>query len=215
MAVSSYYPKGGPAGTKVVIRGHHFPEGAKVMVGKKAADGVSVKPRRITFTVPKGAKDGFIRVMAKGQRLVVGPYDYKRKRRSKADWNKLRTERRARAMKRWKERKVKMRLPPKKEARRKWLAQREEELRKSRAERRKQRLARIRAKWKVKFLSNPEVRAEMTLHAARLARLQRMRRLAAADNREKLVVRIEVLVERENNRHSRRMQVLKASIAAN
>jgi hypothetical protein len=70
----------------------------------------------------------------------------------------------------------------------------------------------MRKRWQRQFLASPEVQAEMALHAQRAARLERMRRLAEVDDREKLVVRIEILLEREDERHDRRMGFLKATL---
>ena len=55
----------------------------------------------------------------------------------------------------------------------------------------------------------PVVRAELELHARRLARLARMRVLATEAGKDKLVLQIDQIVAKENARHQHRLEVLK------
>ena len=51
----------------------------------------------------------------------------------------------------------------------------------------------------------------MALHAQRLAKLERMARLADSLDDRKLGVRVEVATDQENKRHDERMAALKAA----
>ena len=55
----------------------------------------------------------------------------------------------------------------------------------------------------------PVVRAELAIHARRMARLGRMRTLATEAGKEKLVQQIDKIVAKENARHEKRMETLK------
>jgi hypothetical protein len=207
--VSTFGPDRGPAGTKVVIRGRNFGPDVKVAVGGVAVD-AKIKDNRIVFKVPKGAGDGAITLTGPGGRTVnVGFFDYKGKWDRKAH-AKRRQERRKRARDRWLERRKRM-AKTAKERREAFEAAREERAR-TRDERRRKRAEELRARWQRRFLAAPEVQAELALHAERKARLLRMRRLADIDAREKLVLRIEVLLDREDERHEARMELLKKTL---
>lgn len=67
---------------------------------------------------------------------------------------------------------------------------------------------RIRSRWGATLIQTRAVRAELTIHAERMARLDRMKLLAEQGRNRGLVVRINVLVERENARHEARMAAL-------
>ena len=67
---------------------------------------------------------------------------------------------------------------------------------------------RIRSRWGASLIQTPAVRNELTIHAERMARLDRMKVLAEQGRNRGLVVRITVLLERENARHEARMAAL-------
>lgn len=78
------------------------------------------------------------------------------------------------------------------------------------AERRQRKLKRIKhLKRKYgKQLGQPPVRQELRLHAKRMARLNRMKTLAQANEKTELVERIDKMIEKENERHESKMQAL-------
>jgi hypothetical protein len=78
-------------------------------------------------------------------------------------------------------------------------------------ERRREQVDALRARWAQSFLAGEEVQAELALHAERVARLERMRRLAEADDRGPLVIRVRVAIDREAERHESRMTTLEAA----
>lgn len=82
----------------------------------------------------------------------------------------------------------------------------EQELSKTRRSRRTGSAARLRTRWNRTFLVSPQVRAELELHARRIARLERMLRLA--HYRQRAGLRIQVAIWKENARHDRRMSRL-------
>lgn len=210
VTVASYRPHNGKPGTQVVIHGTNFTPDVKVMFSGQEVAKAKIKPNRIMFKIPKRQGDGMILLQAPKARkpLLVGPFDVTRKfdpgerRKMRNKWNQT-------AQERWKKRKAELAKDRAERERR--MKEREAELAKTRAERRRKRAAEIRAKWQAAFLSDPQVQSEMSLHAERAARLDRMRRLAEVDERDKLVIRIDVLAQREDARHERRMATLKAN----
>jgi len=74
-----------------------------------------------------------------------------------------------------------------------------------RRERRSAQLRELRSRWGDDALKRPEVRDELREHAWRLARLKRLRELAAEKKNEKLLSRIERLEQKENERHTQAM----------
>lgn len=78
------------------------------------------------------------------------------------------------------------------------------DLKAKREEKRKE----LRAKWG-ETLKRPEARAELQVHARRMARLAQARKVAEADGKKELVARIDKLVEKEKARHQRVMDRLK------
>lgn len=85
-------------------------------------------------------------------------------------------------------------------------------LRNTREARKKARIAQLKAKWGKDLLVHPAVRAEMKVHGWRMARLNRMKALAQEsdkENKDKLVERIDKLIEKEMARHAKHMGVLK------
>jgi hypothetical protein len=87
-----------------------------------------------------------------------------------------------------------------------------EDLRQTRAERRKEHLKKWREKWG-DLANRPNVKAEMKVHARRMARLNHMRRVAERSAKTELVARIDKLIEREQARHTAALERFKAEVA--
>jgi len=165
----------------------------------------------------KGSKDakGAVRV---NEKVMIDPNRapgvlIRDHRMNKIDIKKRRAEYRVRAEARWTKRRAEL---AKDEADR--LAdyeKRREERIASREQRRSERRAAIRAAWEAKFLADAQVQAELELHARRVARINRLRRLAEIKDRGKLVIRIEVVAQHEDDRHTNHMQLLNTSFTAN
>jgi flagellar biosynthesis GTPase FlhF len=209
--VHDFSPHQGPVGTKVTIRGKRFAPDLTVLVGDRP-----VKPTRITDTeielaVPRQHGNGLIVLRGiQGRRdLVVGTFEIARQPPPRDHYKRRMDERRERAKQRWAERRAA--LAQSEAERQRELERQEEELQRSREQRRRERAQALREKWEQDFLAQEEVRAEMALHAERMARLARMLRLAESIDQEKLVIRIEVATETENDRHERRMNALRAA----
>ncbi|MDI1446702.1 hypothetical protein [Polyangium sp. 6x1] len=81
------------------------------------------------------------------------------------------------------------------------------ELREDRKAKREARRKELREKWG-DVVKRPGARAELEVHARRLARLAQARKVAEADGKKELVARIDKLVEKENARHQRAMKRL-------
>lgn len=209
--VTGFFPRKGKPGTRVTIRGRNFDKDATVTLGRRPVK-ARVDDRRIVFKVPPGGNGDLIRVTSGRRTIPVGRFETVEGYDYAAEHRRRERERRERAEAAWKSRQAKL-AKDRKARYRAWEARRAE-LQRTRAERRRERLAKIRERWQRAFLRDPETRAELSLHAERLARLERMRRLAERDDRGKLVIRIEILIDRENDRHERRMDALKASFGA-
>ena len=83
-----------------------------------------------------------------------------------------------------------------------------EDLRKTRQERRKEHLKEVRGRWG-DVVGKPAAKAELKVHARRVARLGRARRLADSAGKTDLVAKIDKLIERESTRHQAAMGKLK------
>lgn len=59
-------------------------------------------------------------------------------------------------------------------------------------------------------IKRPVVKTELTLHARRMAKLNRIRVLAKADGKDALVTRVDGLITKEKARHDKRVAALKA-----
>ena len=85
-----------------------------------------------------------------------------------------------------------------------------------RSEKRKQRrrahVEELRSRWG-DSLAQPAVRAELKVHARRIARLNQLRKLAEQEHKDKLIERIDKLIEKENARHQKHMDTLKSHAA--
>ncbi len=83
-----------------------------------------------------------------------------------------------------------------------------EQLRETRKQRRAAHLAKIKQKWG-DAVDRPAVRSELKVHAWRMARLNRIRELATAEDKKDVVARVDKLIEKEQARHDKHMDVLK------
>jgi len=86
-------------------------------------------------------------------------------------------------------------------------------LRETRKERRQQHGEALKARWG-NHLAQPAMQQELRHHERRMAKLERMSLLAETERKgaakDKLVARIQKLIEQENERHERKMKVLQA-----
>ena len=81
-------------------------------------------------------------------------------------------------------------------------------LKETRKERRKERREEIKKLWG-DLSDKPAARAELRVHAWRVARLNRMRTIAKAEGKDAMVTRIDGLLEKEKARHKKKMEQLK------
>ena len=209
--VSSYWPAKGKAGTKVVIHGVNFPAGGTVMFSGKKVVAALVTPTTIEFMVPgdfTGTGDisidrGHGRPLEVGSFEVVAGYD------PVAEQKRLDDERHKRAEAEWAEQQKTWAKD--RAARQAAYEKRWQEMEQSRDERRAKRMEEIRAKWNAAFLADADTQDELTLHAQRVAELQRMKDVASVNGDAKLGVRIDVATQKETDRHDQRMQALEAA----
>jgi hypothetical protein len=208
IVVSNYWPTRGQPGTRVRIRGHNFPPGQSVMWGEVPIPSAKVSPDEITFVVPPGATTGMISLNKSGPDVPVGQFEVTAADND-AEWKRDDDDRRHRAEQVWAEREKQ--LSKDRNARDQEAQRYEQELESTREARRQQRLAQIQGKWDAAFLRDSRTIGEMTLHAQRLADIDRMRQVAEQVANGKLAVRIEVTRDRENQRHDQRMAALHAA----
>lgn len=207
--VTAFAPRSGPPGTVVTIRGRRFDPDASLLFGGRPVRPTRVTLHEITFVVPRRSEGGVIRLRLPNRPdLLVGSFEVGRPPPPPPPRARLREE----ARRRWAERR--RRLAADEAARREVFREREAELARTRAERRRRRRAAVRARFEAEFLDQPATRDELALHARRMARLGRMSRLAAIGLNEALAVRIGVLEQREERRHQRRMDDLRAAFRA-
>ena len=95
-----------------------------------------------------------------------------------------------------------------KEARMK-LGEARKQLQDNREERRKNARAALRAKWG-DLADKPAVKAELRLHAQRMAKLRMMKNVADDGDKKNLEERVDKLIDKEKARHQARMDALKA-----
>lgn len=210
--VSSYWPARGKAGTRIVIRGKNLPKDAAVVWAGQPVRAAKVTEDQIVFEVPAGAISGAIFVRAGGRRdLAVGAFEVVDAYDPVAEAKKLEEERRRKAEAAWIERQKQ--LAKDRAAREAAWRQRQDERAANREQRRAERAAELRARWDRAFLADSETQDELTLHAQRVAELVRMREVAELSSNGKLVVRVEIAQQREDERHEQRMIALKASFA--
>ena len=207
--VSHFWPAKGDAGAKVTIRGENFAPDSVVVLGTVAVPGAHVTPNEISFTVPHDAKSGEVAIRGGGRQLIVGSYEVAHYD-AVHEAAKLDDDRRQKAEGAWKSRQAT--LAKDATARAADLTKREHDLEATREQRRTVEASDLQGKWDRRVLGDPEVQAELTLHGQRVAELDRMDRLATAKADGKLVVRIQVAIAKENDRHAQRMSTLKAAI---
>lgn len=205
--VSSYWPIKGKIGSRIVIRGRNFPGDMVVVWGGQQVTGAKVTPEEITFVVPPGATTGLIALRGpRGRDQPVGTFEIKADYDPVAEARRADDERRRAAEAAWAD--LQKKLAKDRAARLAAYEQRERELEANREQRRAERIAAIRAKWEQAFLNDPETQDELTLHAQRVADLTRAREVAEIGANGKLVVRIDIAMSRENDRHDQRMKAL-------
>jgi hypothetical protein len=212
--ISSYWPAKGKPGSRVTIRGKNFPATAEVVFGGQPVRAAKIKDDQILFVVPPGAASGPIELRTGGRRaLPVGMFEVAAGFDPVAEQRRLEEERRKAAEAAWKARQ--QQLAKDRAARMQWLRERQEERERTREQRRAERIAALKAKWANAFLADPDTQSELTLHAQRVAELQRAKEVAEVANNGKLVIRIGVAQSREDERHQQRMAALQASFNAN
>jgi hypothetical protein len=211
--VSSYWPTKGKAGTRVVIRGKNFPKEASVMFAGQQIKGAKVTADQIVFMIPGNATSGDISLHTGARRdLAVGSFEVAASFDPVAEQKRLEAERQKAAQAAWEARQAQ--LAKDRAARDAAMRQRQQEREASREQRRAERIAQIQAKWQRAFLADADTQDELTLHAQRVAEIERMRDIADLTANAKLAVRIEVAQSRENDRHAQRMTALEASFKA-
>ncbi len=210
--VSNYWPNKGKVGAKVVIRGKNFPKNASVLWAGKEIRGVKVTDEEMRFVVPNDATSGLIAVRAGGQTLLVGNFEVAPDYDAEAERKRLEEEARKKAEAEWAARQKQ--LAKDRAAREKAVLDRWNERVSTREQRRAETLAQIRARYAAAFLASPETQDEMNLHAQRIAELVRMADVAEIKADTKLGVRVDMLREREEQRHEERMAALDAAFRA-
>ncbi len=208
--VSSYWPMKAKIGARIVIRGENFTPDTQVMWGTGPVAGAKVSPTEIVVAIPAGATTGMLSLhTGHGRDLPIGQVEVAAGADPNADWKRMEDERHKAAEQAWgaHEREIAKDKAAREANWKKW----EDEQSSTREQRREKELAEYRAKWDREFLEDPEVQAEMTLHAQRMADIERMRGLAEKLDDKKLGVRIETLASRENDRHDQRIAALKAT----
>ncbi len=211
--VSSYWPTRGKAGKRVAIRGRNFPPDIQLIYAGQQITGAKVTPEEIVFEIPNGAPSGEIALRrAHGRDLPVGAFEVVATGDPDADWKKQEEERRKRAEAQWAA--DQKQWAKDRAAREAAWHQREEEMERTREQRREAREREIRAKWDAAFLADPDTQSELTLHAQRVAELSRAKDIAEVNANTKLGVRIDVAMQRESDRHEQRMAALKAGFSA-
>jgi hypothetical protein len=209
--ISGFAPRSGTAGTEVTIRGRNLDDDAlEVVFDDKAIEPKRRSARAITFDVPRGASEGTI-VLRRPRRpnMVVGNFEVTKTRPKGKSRKERYEEQKKQEEAQWETRRKQ--LAKDRQARLEELRRQEEELARSREERRRRQAAALAAKFERDFRAQPDVQAELALHAERSARLDRMLRLAEAQAEGGLVVRIRILQRQETERHEQRMNDLRLS----
>jgi hypothetical protein len=211
--VSSYWPARGKVGTTVTIRGRNFAPDTEVLWRGEAVPGAKVGPRglEISFQVPPGATTGEVAVghPHSGHNVPVGQFEVVTSGDPDADWRRDEEAREKQAKEWWATREKE--LGKDRAAREAAWKKEDEERDRTREERREQRRAEIEKKWEAAFLRDPDTQAELTLHAQRIAELDRAKEVAELKDDGKLAVRVDVLTGRENARHDQRMAALQTA----
>nr|HEX4317561.1 IPT/TIG domain-containing protein [Kofleriaceae bacterium] len=212
--VSNYWPAKGKAGTKVVIRGKNFPGDATVEYGGRPLADVKVDADHITARIPADAPTavGNLVINVGRHKIMVGGFEVANYD-ADAEAKQIAADQQKAAQAAWAAQQGQ--LAADRAARQAAYDKRLAEYDTSRDQRREQREAEIRAKFESAFLADADTQAELTLHAQRVAKIQRMKDLIEVDADAKLGVRIEVIEKKENDRHDARMAALLANFKAN
>jgi len=210
--VSSYWPPKGKVGAHVVIRGRNFPDDVQVMWGATQVAAAHVKPDEIRFDVPPGAHTDVILLhRSHGRDLPVGNFEVVASDDWEAEQRRADDERRKRAQAEWDEQS--RALAKDRAAREAAWQKADAEREANREQRRHDREEELRKKWEAAFLADPDTQAELTLHAQRVAALERAKEIAQLKNDAKLGVRIDIATSKETDRHEQRMAALHAGFA--
>jgi hypothetical protein len=180
--------------------------------GPNPVMGAKVEAEKIIFEVPPASQSATILIKRDhGHDLVVGNFevaDFD----ADAEAKTLAAQRLAAAQAAWAQNQAQ--LAKDQAARQAALDAQYQQRETDRQTRRAARLEELRQKWQSAFLADPDTQAELTLHAQRVAELQRAKDLASVSANAKLGVRIDVATQRENDRHDQRMAALKAAFDA-
>jgi hypothetical protein len=209
--VSSYWPDKGKAGSRVVVHGRNFSQETRVMWGPDEVRAAKVQDDRIEFRVPDSATSATIILKNGGRDLIVGNFEVANYD-ADADARRIETERQAAAQAAWTA--SQSRMAKDAAARQAALDQHWNELDGNREQRRQQRVQEIRAKWQAAFLGDPDTQDELTMHAERVAELTRAKDVAGVTNNQKLGIRIDIALAKENDRHDQRMASLQTGFSA-
>ena len=210
--VSSYWPSKGKAGQRVMIRGRNFSPDTRVIWGPDEVRAAKVKDDVIEFQVPPTAQSATILLKGKGGRdLIVGNFEVANYD-AEADARRIEADRVAAAQVAWSTQQAKRAKDQ--AARQAALDADWQQREQTREQRREQRIQEIHAKWQAAFLADEETQSELTLHAERTAELTRAKDVASVTANQKLGVRIDVALGRENDRHDQRMGALQAAFSA-
>jgi hypothetical protein len=211
--VSNYWPSKGKPGAKIVIRGRNFPSDAVVVWGGTPIRGVKATDTTLTFVVPANATSGELAVRAgRGRDLAVGTFEVAASYDAEAERKREEAEARKKAEAAWSARQAQ--LAKDKASRQAAVEKRREERIASRDQRRAERLDDLRARYARAFLTDEATQSELELHAQRVAELVRMSDVAEIKADKNLSVRIDVLIDREDDRHEQRMAALEAAFKA-
>lgn len=209
--VMDFWPRQGSVGTEVTIQGRRLTPDLRIQFGDQLVPVSRADDHTITFVVPRARGKAMIVLRRPGLGdLPVGTFDVSGRdgRRERVQWE---GQRRRAAERWWVERQRRLaHSAAEREAR---MRAEEERLTRERENRRRHRRAALRARWKQQLLAREEVRAELSLHAERAARLDRMLRLAELEDEGRLVIRIRLLADYEDARHKQRMDNLETVYA--
>lgn len=210
--VSSYWPPKGKAGSRVIVRGDNFATDTRVFYGPDEVRAAKVSPDRIVFEIPPNAASATIILKGGGRDLIVGNFEVANYD-AEAEARRIEAERQAAAQAAWARQQAAYAAAKDAAARQAAMEQHWAELAANREQRREQRLEEIRAKWQAAFLQDQDTQAELQLHAERVADLTRAKDVATVTNNQKLGIRIDVALAKENDRHDQRMGALQSAFS--
>ncbi|MCE9638198.1 MAG: hypothetical protein K8T90_21050, partial [Planctomycetes bacterium] len=206
--VGNFWPPKGKPGTRILISGRNFSSDAIVLWDDKPVRSRVRDSFEIEAFVPTGVSTGTIslRDPARRRDLQVGIFEVTANFDFAAEQTKIDAARQLAAENAIKARK----FAAARAAREAAVRARAEEWAAKREQRRADRIAALRTKWANEFLGSEDTQFELTLHAQRTADLHRASEIAELKNDVRLAVRIDVARQREDSRHERRMELLKA-----